>query len=288
MISAGQLKAIAPGASPAIINPLAVALSGPTMAAYGIVTPLRLAHFIAQAAHETAGFKTLVEYGGDAYFNGRYGSQTRVGRKLGNTQPGDGARFRGRGIFQCTGRANYAFYGKKIGLNLIDQPALAADAAISLKIACEYWKAKGLNALADRDDVTAITEKINGGHNGLAERMAYLAKAKAVLAATGLAGAPVPPAAPVPPPTFIPPPAAPLNPADDAIVPDAPIAQEPAPNAMTSPTVLTTVGTVASSGALGVLSWVQSWYALVALAIIVAGGCFIYYRWNKQRKATGA
>lgn len=270
-VVASDLTRIAPGASPAIVNPLAVALSGPLLAAYGIVTPQRLCHFLAQAAHETAGFKTLNEYGAAAYFDSRYGPQTRVGRKLGNTQAGDGNRFHGRGIFQCTGRTNYAYYGSKIGVDLIAKPISATDPTNSLKIALEYWKAKGLNAFADRDDIVGITEKINGGHNGLAERKAYLAKAKQVLA-----GIKVTVRAAAPPPVAL---------AD--LVPDAPIAQDPAPNPMTSPTVLGTVGTVASSGALGVLSYIESPYALGAFAIVVIVAGFVIWRWMSRVKAQG-
>jgi putative chitinase len=179
-VTADDLRRLAPKGDSAMLTRLAPSLSV-TLARYGITTPRRFAHFIAQAAHETAGFQTLVEYGDDPYFNKRYGPQTSVGKRLGNTQPGDGARFRGRGIFQCTGRFNYSKYGKAIGIDLVGQPARAADPVNSIQIACEYWKAKGLNALADADDIEGITRKINGGLNGLADRKAYLAKAKAIV-----------------------------------------------------------------------------------------------------------
>jgi putative chitinase len=171
---------------------------------YEINTHLRIAHFIAQAGHETAHFKTLVEYGSDSYFS-RYD-----GRKdLGNTVAGDGLRYKGRGIFQLTGRFNYRAYGKKLNLDLENNPALAANPATSVRIACEYWKAKALNGWADRDDVKEITRRINGGFNGLADRVAKLARAKQSL-----------------PPTFLT--AAQTDPADiTEEVPDVPIAPEP-------------------------------------------------------------
>jgi len=144
-------------------------------ATYGLLdgAGLRLAHWLAQAAHETGGFVYMQELGGASYF-AKYD-----GRKdLGNVKPGDGARYHGRGLFQLTGRANYLDYGKAMGLDLINQPDLAAQPDVGLWIACEYWKRKGLNTLADADDVVGITRKINGGINGLADRKARLAVAK--------------------------------------------------------------------------------------------------------------
>lgn len=281
-ITADNLRALAPRAKDEIIVPLAAAMNS-VLTGYGITTPLRICHFVAQSAHETAGFATLNEYGSSAYFEKRYGKDTRVGRKLGNSEPGDGARFHGRGIFQCTGRANYAYYGRKIDVDLLANPSLAAQPQNSLKIACEYWKAKGLNALADRDDITGITEKINGGHNGLAERAAYLAKAKTIFVEepAPVAAEPVEPAKPKP---------APKAPKPDPVPtlpPDAPIAQDPTPSAAGSPTVVGAVTTVAGSGALSVLSYIQSPYALAALAIIILAAGIIIWRWMKRRDAVG-
>lgn len=214
-ILAADLRLLAPGALAPIIDGLATALA-PAFARYGITTRLRLCHFLAQAAHESDGFRTLVEYGGSAYFNKRYGPQTSVGKRLGNTQPGDGSRFRGRGIFQCTGRDNYRFYGQKIGVDLVNAADMAAQPGNSLLVALEYWKAKGLNALADKDDLEGITRKINGGLNGLASRKAYLDRAKRIWPAD---------------PVFVLPPAK-ADPVHDipaappAPLPDAPIAME--------------------------------------------------------------
>ncbi|MCX5495350.1 hypothetical protein OSH11_11580 [Kaistia dalseonensis] len=275
--SAADLRALAPKGLPAILNSLAPTL-GPVLAKYGIDTPLRFAHFIAQAAHETDGFKTLIEYGSEAYFNKRYGPQTSVGKRLGNIEPGDGARFRGRGIFQCTGRANYRFYGQKIGIDLVGAPDMAAQPANSLAIACEYWKAKGLNALADRDDIEGITRKINGGLNGLADRKAYLAKAKKIWPAT---------AAPRPVTSARADPLADIGVPAPAPLPDAPIALEAPPPLAESKTVLGAITAVSGSGALGVLSYVQNPYALAAFALVVAAAGFIIWQRARQRKAFG-
>ena len=138
---------------------------------YGLtINELRLCHFLAQAAHETAGFRTLVEYGSADYFRRRYGHR----RDLGNRNRADGSRYRGRGIFQLTGRSNYRQYGKYIDIDLEQSPHLAAKIEVSLRIACEYWKRNNLNKYADRNDIRAITRRINGGLNGLGERRRYM------------------------------------------------------------------------------------------------------------------
>ena len=74
-------------------------------------------------------------------------------------------------MLQLTGRANYADYGKALGVDLVNNPTLAAQPALSLKIACEYWKRRNINADCDRDDLQAVTRKVNGGLNGLSERI---------------------------------------------------------------------------------------------------------------------
>lgn len=139
---------------------------------YGIRTPRRARHFFAQVAHECDGFKTTTEYWGPTAAQKRYEGRD----DLGNTQRGDGKRFMGRGLIQLTGRANYRTFGDRLGIDLEGNPAQAASPGLSFEIACEYWKAKKLNALADRDDIVAITKKINGGTNGLKDRKAWLAK----------------------------------------------------------------------------------------------------------------
>jgi putative chitinase len=161
------LRALGPNGKRAIIDPLA-AIAPRILPQYGITTPLRLAHFWAQASHECHGFRTMHEYWGPTPAQLRY-----EGRKdLGNTVPGDGYRFRGRGIFQLTGRANYAEMSKKLGVDLIANPDAAAEPETALRIACEYWKSRKLNALADGNNIEAISRRINGGLNGFADRKA--------------------------------------------------------------------------------------------------------------------
>lgn len=144
------------------------------LAGYAIDTRLRIAHFLAQCCHESAGFRTTEEFASGAAYEGR--------KDLGNTQEGDGPRFKGRGLLQLTGRANYRIYGEALEVGLVAQPERAAEPVLSLRIACEYWRRHGINALCDADDVVAVTRAINGGCNGLDDRRALTTKAKAMLA----------------------------------------------------------------------------------------------------------
>lgn len=144
---------------------------------YGVDTKLRLAHFLAQACHESEGFRLLHELWGPTPCQQKYGGRS----DLGNCRPGDGFLYRGRGIFQLTGRANYARIGSELQLPLEVEPELAADPVISARIACLYWQTHDINKCADADDVVGVTRKINGGTNGLSDREACLARAKAAL-----------------------------------------------------------------------------------------------------------
>jgi putative chitinase len=137
---------------------------------YGINTDLRLAHFLAQICHESDHFRTLEEYASGRAYEGR--------RDLGNMKRGDGVRYKGRGILQITGRANYKAIGKKLGFELENAPELAASPQVSVLTALEYWSKKKLNKWADLDDVKRVTKLINGGYNGLADRTAMLHRAK--------------------------------------------------------------------------------------------------------------
>lgn len=140
---------------------------------YNIDTKLRIAHFLAQLAHESDHFRTFEEYAsGDAY-EGR--------RDLGNVKRGDGRRYKGRGPIQLTGRHNYKKYGKILGIDLENNPHLAATPRVGLLLAAEFWTKNGLNALADADNAKQITRRINGGYNGLEDRLVKIKRAKRVL-----------------------------------------------------------------------------------------------------------
>lgn len=172
MLTNEIMKQITPNGDPKILEEF-VKYFNQHYKKYKVDNYLRVCHFIAQAAHETAGFKTLQEYASGAAYEGR--------KDLGNIYPGDGKKFKGRGIFQLTGRSNYVNYGAKIGKNLEADPPLAAEAEVSMLTACEYWNSKNLSELADKDDVTSITKKINGGLNGFEDRKFLLTKTKAAV-----------------------------------------------------------------------------------------------------------
>jgi len=171
LISLAQLEAIAPFSSQSRLTQL-VPFINQALNAYKINTPLRIVHFIAQIAHESDAFNTNEEYASGADYEGR--------GDLGNTQPGDGRRFKGRGLIQVTGRANYRDCGKALGVDLINNPKRLADFDLAARSAGWFWNREGLNEFADRDDVTQITRIINGGYNGLDDRKAYLSRAKRV------------------------------------------------------------------------------------------------------------
>jgi putative chitinase len=197
-VDAQTMREVAPtfsgaqAASQAKIIAEAGAVLAATLESYAITSRLRIAHFLGQTCEESAGYRTTEEFASGKEYEGR--------TDLGNTQKGDGPRYKGRGLLQLTGRANYADYGKALGVDLVNNPTLAAQPALSLKIACEYWKRHNINADCDRDDVQAVTRKVNGGLNGLADRIAFTQKAKAAvarlqaIALSGAASAGAPPA----------------------------------------------------------------------------------------------
>ena len=193
------------------------------IARYGINTPLRLAHFLAQVGHESIGFSAATEslnYTADSLINtfsrarisaedaqkfGRSATlsanQVEIGNRvyggdwgvknLGNTEPGDGYKFRGRGPIQITGRANYRETGKALGLNLEAYPEQINIGDAYALSAGYYWNSRNLNALADKDGgkwdgvdkaiFISITRAINGGINGWEDRQARFIHARAAL-----------------------------------------------------------------------------------------------------------
>lgn len=172
MITKGILKKLAPNSKDEIIDPLVIYLNR-HMPKYGVNTYLRVCHFLAQAAHESASFRTLEEYASGEAYEGR--------KDLGNVNKGDGVRYKGRGIFQLTGRSNYRRIGQLIGKDLENNPELAETPEVSVLTALEYWKSRELSRIADLDDVETITRRINGGLNGFQDRKNYLSKIKAIL-----------------------------------------------------------------------------------------------------------
>ena len=148
----------------------------PILQQYEINTPKRVAAFLAQVGHESGGLHYLKELWGPTPAQVRY-----EGRKdLGNIVVGDGKKFMGRGLLQTTGRSNYIKCGTALKLDLVNSPELLEIPENSLKSACQFWKDNNLNTLADSGDFKALTKRINGGYNGLAERTALYNKAVTV------------------------------------------------------------------------------------------------------------
>lgn len=148
------------------------------MAEFEINTPERQAAFLAQIGHESGGLHWAVEIWGPTPAQARYEGRA----DLGNTEPGDGYKFKGRGLIQTTGRANYAATGEALGVYLLSDPTLLALPDLAARSAGWYWQSHGLNELADVGDFHRITLRINGGTNGMDDRLALFEAAKEVLA----------------------------------------------------------------------------------------------------------
>lgn len=170
---------------------------------HGITTPLRMAHFLAQALHETGRFTILREnmnYSAERMIEifgvGKHSAAVthaeaellarkpdqiaervyglgnpRKARELGNSRPGDGFRYRGNGVLQTTGRGAHKRMGQAVGVDFENHPELVTDPRHALKPALQEWTEGNLNAEADHNNINRITLRINGGFNGLADRM---------------------------------------------------------------------------------------------------------------------
>lgn len=171
MITLSQLQDIMPLSgprAPRFIEPMNEA-----MPQYEINTGRRQAAFLAQVAHESGELKYVRELATGWDYEGR--------KDLGNHEIGDGPKFKGRGLLQITGRGNYRACGEALGLDLIANPYLLEEPLPAVRSACWFWAVRKLNALADEGDLVAITKRINGGTNGLAQRRQYYERALKVL-----------------------------------------------------------------------------------------------------------
>ncbi len=190
MLTAAQLKSIMPRLSDTRNGELLPFLTA-AMTEFAINTPARTAAFLAQLAHESGQFRYMEEIWGPTDAQRRYEPVTKLSEALGNTEAGDGKRFKGRGPIQLTGRANYQRFGGLLNVDLLADPLQAANPGVAFRVAGLYWSKKGLNQLADvatADAFKEITRRINGGTNGLADRQAFYAVARTAL---GVAEAPV-------------------------------------------------------------------------------------------------
>lgn len=182
---AGQLKrAIAATCNPQLppeeITQLvaALALECPK---YGIDSSLRLIHFLAQVGHESGGYWWLEEIASGADYEGR--------EDLGNTQAGDGKRYKGRGLIQLTGRSNYQAFAKFAGSDVVGSPDLVKCYPLALTSAIYFWDREELSAIADEGvselTTTRITKRVNGGTNGLPDRLERVATLSKILMPPG-------------------------------------------------------------------------------------------------------
>lgn len=156
--------------------------AGPLTAAAELAdlsTDKRLEHFLAQTMHETGGLTWLEELWGPTPAQERY-----EGREdLGNSEPGDGKRFKGRGLLHLTGRYNYRRYAADVGAPIVmEQPELLAQPPHAALSAAWFWDRRGINTFADRDDLEAVTRAVNGGLTHLEHRRAWLERARLALA----------------------------------------------------------------------------------------------------------
>lgn len=205
------IASLCPHASPKGLA--VIAKADEVLPAFGINSPLRIAHFLAQALHETGGLQRLEEnmcysakrlmavwpkrfptiesalpYAWDPTDPDRedialadvvYGA--RMGNESNGTNDDDGWLYRGQGIIPLTGLANYREVSRILGVDLVAHPEWATQPDYALPSGCAYWNWKRLSPLADKDDLRAITKLINGGYIGLEDRANWLAKAKAAL-----------------------------------------------------------------------------------------------------------
>ncbi|WP_408580132.1 glycoside hydrolase family 19 protein [Burkholderia gladioli] len=160
------------------------------MALYAIDTPARQAAFLAQCGHECGRFLWLREIWGPTVAQRAYDPPAAKAAELGNTQPGDGFRYRGGGLLQITGRYNFREMGQKIGADLEGNPDLIKQPATAARASAQFWADRALSAFADAGDFLAISRAINLGNprsaatpNGMPDRLALWASCKKALGA---------------------------------------------------------------------------------------------------------
>lgn len=195
-VTAAQLKKIAPTVSATAIETFLPYINR-FLPQYDVTTPRRIAAFLAQVLHESGGLKYVRELWGpttqqkkyERDFNQPWNNKLKktdrnvLAYMLGNSEPGDGARFKGHGLIQVTGRANHLQCSKDLfnDARLIENPKLLTVPEYAVLSAFWFWKKRKLNPTADFGDVKAVTKIVNGGKNGLDERIAYFDKAIVIL-----------------------------------------------------------------------------------------------------------
>ncbi|CAA7614872.1 glycoside hydrolase family 19 protein [Magnetospirillum sp. SS-4] len=202
MLTTDVLRATVTGARSTDLDRFAAPLAA-ACAEWGVDTPLRLAAFLAQIAHESGQLRNMAENlnysaeallrvfprhfdaaGAEAYARQPERIAARVyAKRLGNGDEasGDGWRYRGRGLIQVTGRSNYAACGEALGIGLVHVPEMLEQPGPAARSAAWFWHSNGLNRFADARNIETITRRINGGLTGLEDRKACYARACAAL-----------------------------------------------------------------------------------------------------------
>lgn len=173
MITKQQLVAIMPFAKARV--DLFLAPLNAAMNEFNIDTAARQAAFLAQIGHESGELRYVKELASGAAYEGRAG--------LGNKFPGDGVKYKGRGLIQITGRKNYTEVMLALDVDCLEHPEVLETPENACRSAAWWWKEHGLNELADAGDFIKITKRINGGTNGLDDRQRLYALARQVLGA---------------------------------------------------------------------------------------------------------
>ena len=136
-------------------------------------TPERLRMFLAQIGHESGQLRYTEEIASGRAYEGR--------ADLGNNSPGDGVKYKGRGLIQLTGKSNYVECMLALDLDLLENPQLLSEPKNAVLSACWFWSKKNLNSFCDKGDFRGLTRKINGGYNGYEDRLKLYNRAKEVL-----------------------------------------------------------------------------------------------------------
>ena len=196
MVTTEQMKTIIPRLNWGKAEPYVPYMKS-VLPNFGIDTPIRKAHFLAQLAHESGGLKYSSEnlnYSAKALRSvfGKYFKTMEIAEAYarkpekianrvyadrmsnGNEASGDGWKFRGRGLIQLTGKYNYQSFANDHGVDCVNNPDLILDPEIALTAACWYWDKRKINAYADLDDIHMVTKRVNGGNNGILDRQQWL------------------------------------------------------------------------------------------------------------------
>lgn len=171
-ITLQQLCSIMPEAKQLRVSTYLAPLNA-AMREFGILTPAQQAAFLAQIGHESGRLVYVKELASGSAYEGR--------KDLGNNTPGDGVKYKGRGLIQITGKVNYIALSLDLDIDCVVHPEVLEEPVNACRSAGWFWKKHNLNQYADSGDFITLTKRINGGTNGLADRQLLYARAKKVL-----------------------------------------------------------------------------------------------------------